>query len=411
MTFARMKISRTVVHLVPPMVCFLLLTLSLYDDVPSLSTEFTSISGKMMTTSTNTASEQINATAHVDVTESANEVSTRDATTSSHLIVFFLQISKSTVSQFPRLLSRLYHPANVYIIHFDTDISAEAGHQLVINANLSTIDELPANVHLLAQEPINYRGISMTLNTLSAMTLALKVSPTWRYFINLSGADYPTVSPSVIRELLSHPGRSRVFLTAKAHPELAKKQFMQRASNLFIDPSLTYTTKKGAAYNTYIENPLTQLIADKVKYSEAWMIAHREFCEFATSSSESRRLLISLGYSLSSPEHYFATLLSLSPFKNDHIRQSLRLIKWRWRGKSAGQHPYALDDIYDADKSMSDALLKSPFLFARKLSRSDSKLKDVYDERAELPQRVRYVRWHLNAHLGFEQWSDKPEEA
>lgn len=98
-------------------------------------------------------------------------------------------ISKSTLSQFPRLLSRLYHPENVYIIQFDYEISSYVWHQLIVDGILSAIHAHPTNVHLLAQEPINYRSISMSLNTLSAMTLALEVSSTWGCCINLSGAE------------------------------------------------------------------------------------------------------------------------------------------------------------------------------------------------------------------------------
>ena len=327
------------------------------------------------------------------------------------MVVFFLQISNSTTSQFPRLLSRLYHPECLYIVHFDADIAPEVGKKLVAASNLGNGQAQPRNVRLLPQEAINYRGVSMTLNTLAAMTLALEVSKSWRYFINLSGADYPTVSPTVIRQLLAHAGPPRVFLTRPV-PGVARRIYMNRASNFYVDPALAFTKRKGAAYDSGSRNPLTVKLAHRVQYSEAWMIAHRGFCSYATNSANSRRLLISLGYMLSSPEHFFATLLSLSPFKKDHIGTSLRLIKWEWQGQSAGQHPFALDRLYDSsERPASHQLVKVPFLFARKFTRRDSALKDMYDERARLPERVRYVTWHFNAYLGIEKWADRPPVA
>eukprot|EP00171_Calliarthron_tuberculosum_P021065 IDg21065t1 len=171
-------------------------------------------------------------------------------------VAIFVQVSASALSHLPRLLKRIYHPHNLYIIHLDTDIPARDGLAALHAANLSS-NTLPANLHVLPSETVNYRGVSMVLNTISAMELALQLAPTWRwrYFVNLSAADYPLTSPTTLRELLAHSGPARPFLS-RAPTASAAKMMRERMSYFAVDDALSFSPVKKAVVASQAHNPL-----------------------------------------------------------------------------------------------------------------------------------------------------------
>ncbi len=123
---------------------------------------------------------------------------------------FFLQVSNSSLKHLPRLLRRIWHPENLYAVHFDVLIEPSSAKHALLEANLSSaVGAVPTNILMMPREVVNYRGVSMLLNIMSAMQFLLDADPSWRYFINLSASDYPLISPDLLRELLGHQGPSR----------------------------------------------------------------------------------------------------------------------------------------------------------------------------------------------------------
>lgn len=281
----------------------------------------------------------------------------------------------------------------------------------------------------------------MTLNTLNAMTLALNVSRTWRYFINLSGSDYPTVAPNVLRRLHSHPGPSREFMTIFRNVDSSRQMYLWRAKHFTVDPALADygTTSTGASSTSggaragggggtgggsgagagtgadgggasargpivtlfsSVRNPITPRVAHRMSKGEAWMTVSREFCTYATSSREARKLLLVIAYTASSPEHYFVTLARNNPlFSRRLVFNSLRLIIWN-DPPNQSQHPKSLDDLYDNQNQKENSrIVHTPLLFARKFRRAQSSLKDILDSRASLPQRTKYVQLFFKSQL------------
>lgn len=300
-------------------------------------------------------------------------------------VALFVQTSANALPQLPRLLARIYHPKNLYIIHLDTDIDPAAGTAALRDAQLG--ESLPENVHVLPSETVNYRGVSMVLNTLSAMELALSLAQDtpWRYFINLSAADYPLTTPDTLRRLLAHPGPARPFLS-RNDPSSAARMLRSRLQLFAVDDALAFSTVKAPVKPTAARNPLADRLQLKPAYAEAWMILPREFVSYATHAPAARRTLLAFGYSLSAPEHYFATLIANSDYNTKVVPHSMRHVLWSYRGKSAGQHPYYLDTLYDQelarDQDAAAHLARYPLLFARKFSRQNSALKEALDARA-----------------------------
>lgn len=157
-------------------------------------------------------------------------------------IAYFLQVSPANVRLLPRLVRAVYHPDNVYAVHYDVKISdadvkaATAGIAAALDARrggsrqppptavtTTPIDgsatphpALPPNIHLMERRPITYRGVTTVLNTLDGMELLTKVDGRWDYFINLSAADYPLLSATAVRRLLGRDdvrARAANFLT------------------------------------------------------------------------------------------------------------------------------------------------------------------------------------------------------
>ena len=128
-------------------------------------------------------------------------------------LAYFIQISPANHPLLPRLLSSLYWPENYYMLHFDIAIPTATVHTTLVR----TYSLLPFthNVHILPSERITYRGMTMTLNFLSGLTALL--SHPWSHFINLSAADYPTVSQHTIRRLLTR-AKGKSFLEWKPRP-------------------------------------------------------------------------------------------------------------------------------------------------------------------------------------------------
>lgn len=260
-------------------------------------------------------------------------------------IAYFIQVSDSTLTLVPRLLRTLHHPLNVYVLHFDRKIpSWQVDHAV------SELRQNGAytNVHILASELVTYRGISMVLNTLNAVDLLTSLRDThpWDYMINLSGADYPLVAPTVQRQLLGAAdvaGVGRNFVQVAPRPFWAEAKAW-RYDRLFIDTALGF----GATNSSLIDSGAAQPLASQLQYefvaAESWMILHADFCDYLLHAPAARRMLMAFGFAAEPEEHYFATLLWNTPqFNASAVRHSLRHVIWVHNGRHGGQHPYTVD--------------------------------------------------------------------
>ncbi|GAB0498052.1 hypothetical protein MMPV_009392 [Pyropia vietnamensis] len=406
-------------------------------------------------------------------------------------LAYFVQVSPTNVALLPRLLAALYHADNVYAVHFDLKIDSDVMAKTITEVVLALAQEeeqvreegtpnmmqrqrglpsgsqqqvtLPHNVLIMDRTPVTYRGITTVLNTLDGMSTLLAyvhpnssstapvdgtahkkvltrsaddaVRPSWTYFINISGSDYPLLSPTAMRRLLGRPdvaARAANFLTL--HPregwELATRNRYRR---LVVDTGVGVlgqgshaasadTTVKPAR----VEHPLwkgidsspssppsaegsrTPMSTDPppalLAKGGAWMIASRPFVVYATTSGEARRALVAMANGLSSSEHYFPTLLLGPAWRRTLLPHALRAVYWdpAWSGGvplGEMQHPNTIDPELPAEEEAESAANASgdensppaaagpfgpriatcPYLFARKFSRPNSPLLDWID--------------------------------
>lgn len=297
-------------------------------------------------------------------------------------IAYFIQIAESTAGHLPRLLKRLYHERNSYAIHFDSKMHSS----LVKNITSSIFEENPEyeeNVHIMEPELITYRGISMVLNTINAMSLLLKKDKKWDYFINLSGSDYPTVTAQLQRELLGKHRDNGFNFVVFTDKQKSNENFGYRMLKFHADEALAFRKQESEVIRTEFENPLAKMIEFEYVNAEAWMINSREFCDFVVTDGYARKLLVTFGYSVEASEHYFASLLwNHEKLNGTIVNRSMRHVIWEHEGQVAGQHPFYVDERReDGSFRFQSEVDTTAHFFMRKFKEANSELMDYIDER------------------------------
>lgn len=316
----------------------------------------------------------------------------RTETPSEANLAYFIQIAQSTAGHLPRLLARLYHTDNVYAIHFDSKMEAD----IVTDVTQRLYNENPMyrrNVHIMPSELITYRGISMVLNTINAMKFLLERNPRWHYFINLSGSDYPLISPRLQRQLLGkHVDREFNFV-AFATKERWQDNIAHRLDHFYVDEALSFAEGPSEVKQMAQLNPLARAMRFAYVSAEAWMINSRDFCRFVITDGYARKMLLTFAYSVEPSEHYFATLLWNHPRYNATIvGRALRHVIWRHGDEVAGQHPFLVDELSDDGTFKFKEVVKtSPNFFIRKFEKANSPLMDFIDGRMEEEEHVKEV--------------------
>lgn len=293
-------------------------------------------------------------------------------------IAYFLQISASTLTLLPRLLRAIWHPGNTYVVHFDRKIPEyQRAHARSALFKGTTGEQYKPNVHVMPSEVVTYRGISMVLNLLSAMQFALEKSSSWRFFINVSGSDYPLVSPLNQRRLLARNNflsKERSFFSFSDEYWWEESKVF-RYDRLFTDTSLSMNDSESRIIDSYTEQPLASIHNFTFTAAEAWMILHRKFVLHLLRSSHARRLLLAFSYTLEPEEHYFSTVAFNHPeFNATNVPHALRYVSWVHDGVHSGQHPYYIDQKGPDGKTWTfrEKVVQSGCLFARKVRKQNS---------------------------------------
>lgn len=306
-----------------------------------------------------------------------------DAEESEASLAYFIQISESTVPLLPRLLRVVWHPDNVYVVHFDKKIP-EWQRSHAEAALFKGKKQYKANVQVMKPETVTYRGISMVLNLLSAMQSALDLGPDWKYFINISGSDYPLVSVENQRKLLGTEdflARNRSFFSF-SNEGWWEESKEYRFDLLYTDTSLSFNDSESEVIAAHKEQPIAKTAAFTFVAAEAWMMLHREFVTFLLTSSYARRMLLSFSYSLEPEEHYFASVaFNNQLFNESNVAHAMRHVQWVHDGKHSGQHPYYIDEK-DADGktwTFRKEIEDSSCFFTRKIRVQDSGLLTYID--------------------------------
>jgi len=307
-------------------------------------------------------------------------------------LAYFVQLDAGSLPLLPRLLHRLHHPDNLYVLHVDGKVDASAYAAAV--ADVRGAGAAWTNVHFLRREFITYKGVSMVTNSLAAMRLALALDGGWEYFLNLSGADYPLVSAVNQRRLLGRPGAGLPagalnFFTLFPRPEWTSYAF--RVNNMHFDPAAVGYQGADAKLRR-LRSARTNPVASARNYTlvkaEAWMIASRPLAGWLVTDAGAKQALLNAVNALSPAEHFFVSATwNERSWRPTLVPDALRKVVWRHAGRRSGQHPYALDrTLGGAPPGTGSApftywahLRRTRSLFARKLTVPHSALMERID--------------------------------
>ena len=296
-------------------------------------------------------------------------------------ICYFIQIDGKAIPLIERLITKIWHPRNTYVVHIDWKVDEDDYNH--VKSFIEGNEKYQKNFYFVEREAITYKGISMLLNTIAAMTVALEGNSEWQYFINLSGADYPLVSPTTLRKLLARPRVSSDKLNfVTLFPQKEWTQYSFRIKSQYWDPAMMGTRDRDAKtrrMRNMKKWPLAPLRKFVFSKAEAWSMFSRPFVEFIVRSTFAKRMLLAHAHVLSVPEHYFIDVLYNHPYwRKTIVRDAFRKVVWVHAGKRSGQHPYVLDK----GKQMFSYwiyLKETRSVFARKFSLPESQLMDRID--------------------------------
>lgn len=310
-------------------------------------------------------------------------------------IAYFIQVSSTNLDLLPRLLLALYHPENVYAIHLDRKIPAHAVRDALLSVYRTVENRRgtdPAqNLHnllIVRSEPITYRGITMTMNYLTGMNRLLEYGE-WDFFINLSGADYPTASQSLMRVLL---GRATGCNFVEWKPRSTWRGFAERRlGQFYIDTALgklhgaesEYVDVNGRTVskenNNNVHNPVWDAVDFTVAKSSGWFILTRRFCEHLLRDADARKIMVLMAFSDASDEHFVASVFwnGEGALRSSVVGSNLRSIFFvapngsftiGEDGTRSRQHPFWVDQTDENGELLFwEELEKQPGFFTRKV--------------------------------------------
>ncbi|GAA0172306.1 glycosyltransferase [Lithospermum erythrorhizon] len=281
-----------------------------------------------------------------------------------------------------RTLQAVYHPRNQYILHMDLEAPPRERLNLTMAVkNDETFREVQ-NVRVMAQSNlVTYKGPTMIACTLQAITILLKESLNWDWFINLSASDYPLMTQDDLLHVFSNLSRNLNFIE---HMQLSGWKLDQRARPIIVDPGLYLSKKSDLAWTTQKRSLPTSF---KLFTGSAWVVLTRSFVEYCICGWDNLPRTILMYYTnfVSSPEGYFHTVIcNTKEFQNTSLGHDLHYIAWDNPPK---QHPRSL-----TIKDFSN-MVNSSTAFARKFHKDDPVLDKIDKELLKRSNRFALGAW------------------
>ena len=244
--------------------------------------------------------------------------------------------------QFKRLFRAIYHPANYYLVHVDK--KSGVGLQTEIQDFLSSF----ANASLLKSQSTLWGGYSLVDAELRGIKELLKIGSEWKFFINLSGQDFPLKSQTHIQDFLSR-NIANDFIKV-ANQSKIRPDTLSRIENYCIEFN-------NRILRTPIKRPYLRGVTPYI--GTQWMILSRKFCEYICYSPEVERFKRFYRHTFISDEGFFQTVIMNTSYKGIIVNDDKRTIVWV---------PVGTIKLRPKDFTSKDAefLLVSQDLFARK---------------------------------------------
>nr|GMD36847.1 beta-glucuronosyltransferase GlcAT14A-like [Ipomoea batatas] len=279
---------------------------------------------------------------------------------------YLISGTKGDSQRLLRTLQAVYHPRNQYILHMDLEAPPRERLNLTMSVKNDPTFREVKNVRLMEQSNlVTYKGPTMIATTLQAISIMLKESSDWDWFINLSASDYPLMTQDDLLHVFSNLSRSVNFIE---NGQLYGWKLSHRGKSIIIDPGLYLSKKSDLAMTSQRRSLPTSF---KVFTGSAWVILTRSFVEYCIWGWDNlpRTILMYYTNCISSPEGYFHTVIcNTEEFRDTAIGHDLHYIAWDNPPK---QHPIVLT-LKDFSK-----MVNSSAAFARKFHKDDPVLDKI----------------------------------
>lgn len=313
------------------------------------------------------------------------------------IVAYFIQASVKNSKQVPRLVGALCDRNAVFSLHLDVSIPSIIADDVTRSAR----KRCSSRLILVPREHVTYRGITLSHNYLSGAVALFTARVNFDYFINISGADYPTVRTCFLTELLATASSYRLSFI-DWHPQEKWRRFARgRLMRRFVDTALVAPNLPGRYYTPPNDIPLPETapqylnlqfehIGWTVAKSSGWFIWHRSLVEHLLLDNRARNMLAAFAQSDASDEHYFATVVWNSPdLRSRTVPSNWRAVFFEAPNGSAPlledgitrsrQHPFYVDEEDENGHLLFWSLLQqTPAFFTRKV-RDNGRITDEID--------------------------------
>ena len=271
------------------------------------------------------------------------------------MIAYFLLVHRYP-EQFKRMFRAIYAPGNTYLVHVDRNSGAK------LSDDIAEFLKPYQDAEMLPSRRALWGGYSLVDAELRGMKRLLEMDKSWRYFINLSGQDFPLKSQTYIADFLDrHPDTQfiRYFDQQAIRPET-----MNRISHVFVE-AFQRIFRTGIARNF--------LRGAKPYIGTQWKIVSRRFCQYVCHDPSSERFKTFYRHSFIADEGFFQTVMMNGFVRGPVVNDDLRSIDWVPDGDiKLRPRTFTRKDAAE--------LILSPDLFARKFDSSeDSEILDLLE--------------------------------
>jgi hypothetical protein len=244
-------------------------------------------------------------------------------------MIAYLVLVRRYPEEFKRLFRAIHDPANVYLVDLDRNSGP------VLEADIRAFLAAYPNSEVLDAKGVLW-GYSRVEAELRGMTRLLAMGANWRFFINLSGQDFP----------LKTQGQIASDLSANAGSEFIRVLDVEHIDR--ID-------------RTLIARPF--LAGARPYIGAQWKVVSRRLCEFVRHDPEADRYKDFYRNTFIADEAFFQTVMMNTSAHGKIVNDDLRTIDWAPDG--GGKLRPRTFTVEDAGR-----LLTDKNLFARKFDAS-----------------------------------------
>lgn len=231
-----------------------------------------------------------------------------DSQSENVCLAFHITVEPAHVKNLQRLIDRIYHPQNVYLIDY---------HPSIPKSNFLRLSSYRVNVYQQRADVASNEGVTEVLNVLDAIAFflnreAFEHAAAFDYFIPLSSASYPLIPPKQLRQLLDPAIMGPHLLPPNffhfTHPSQLPL-FAEEVDTWHVDLALAFNASVAASiYTSHLPHPDRRRRIFSLPRAATHFVASRAFASFAVDSIEAKRLLLIVAETSHVKHRFFAAL-------------------------------------------------------------------------------------------------------